>query len=89
MRVRDQSSIFSIGGKFSPDCGLLLELHPLSLVPVLMRSWYKASKKYQNSEFSILLCMQDRILSVQVLLLLLMLQASYSSCCQLHEKLVF
>ena len=32
MRARDQSSIFSIGGKFCPDYGLLLELHALTLV---------------------------------------------------------
>ena len=32
MRARDQSSIFSTGGKFRPDYGLLLELHTLTLV---------------------------------------------------------
>jgi len=32
MRARDQSSIFSTGGKFRPDDGLLLELHALTLV---------------------------------------------------------
>ena len=32
MRARDQSSIFSNGGKFRPDYGLLLELHTLTLV---------------------------------------------------------
>ena len=32
MRARDQSSIFSIGWKFRPDYGLLLELHALTLV---------------------------------------------------------
>ena len=32
MCARDQSSIFSIGGKFRPDYGLLLELHVLTLV---------------------------------------------------------
>ena len=32
MRARDQSSIFSIDGKFRPDYGLLLELHALTLV---------------------------------------------------------
>ena len=32
MRTRDQSSIFSTGGKFRPDYGLLLELHTLTLV---------------------------------------------------------
>ena len=32
MRARDQSSIFSTGGKFRPDYGLLLELHVLTLV---------------------------------------------------------
>ena len=32
MRARDQSSIFSIGGKFRSDYGLLLELHALTLV---------------------------------------------------------
>ena len=32
MRARDQCSIFSIGGKFRPDYGLLLELHALTLV---------------------------------------------------------
>ena len=32
MRARDQSSIFSTGGKFCPDYGLLLELHALTLV---------------------------------------------------------
>ena len=32
MRARDQSSIFSIGGKFHPDYGLILELHALTLV---------------------------------------------------------
>ena len=32
MRARDQGSIFSIGGKFQPDYGLLLELHALTLV---------------------------------------------------------
>jgi len=32
MHARDQSSIFSIGGKFRPDYGLLLELHALTLV---------------------------------------------------------
>ena len=31
MCARDQSSIFSIGGKFCPDYGLLLELHALIL----------------------------------------------------------
>ena len=32
MCARDQSSIFSTGGKFRPDYGLLLELHTLTLV---------------------------------------------------------
>ena len=32
MHARDQSSIFSTGGKFCPDYGLLLELHALTLV---------------------------------------------------------
>ena len=32
MRARDQSSIFSIGRKFHPDYGVLLELHALILV---------------------------------------------------------
>ena len=32
MRAREQSSIFSTGGKFCPDYGLLLELHTLTLV---------------------------------------------------------
>ena len=32
MRAREQSSIFSTGGKFHPDYGLLLELHALTLV---------------------------------------------------------
>ena len=32
MGARDQSSIFSTGGKFHPDYGLLLELHALTLV---------------------------------------------------------
>ena len=32
MRARDQSSIFSTGGKFRLDYGLLLELHALTLV---------------------------------------------------------
>ena len=32
MRAHDQSSIFSTGGKFSTDYGLLLELHALTLV---------------------------------------------------------
>ena len=32
MRARDQSSIFSTGGKFRPHYGLLLELHALTLV---------------------------------------------------------
>ena len=32
MRARDQSSIFSTGGKFRSDYGLLLELHTLTLV---------------------------------------------------------
>ena len=32
MRARDQSSIFSTGGKFRPDYGLLLKLHALTLV---------------------------------------------------------
>jgi len=32
MHARDQSSIFSAGGKFCPDYGLLLELHALTLV---------------------------------------------------------
>ena len=32
MRAHDQSSIFSTGGKFRPDYGLLLELHTLTLV---------------------------------------------------------
>ena len=32
MRARDQSSIFSTGGEFRPDYGLLLELHALTLV---------------------------------------------------------
>ena len=32
MHARDQSSIFSTGGKFRPDYGLLLELHTLTLV---------------------------------------------------------
>ena len=31
-RARDQSSIFSTGGKFRPDYVLLLELHALTLV---------------------------------------------------------
>ena len=32
MHARDQSSIFSTGGKFRSDYGLLLELHTLTLV---------------------------------------------------------
>ena len=32
MRACDQSSVFSTGGKFCPDYGLLLELHALTLV---------------------------------------------------------
>ena len=32
MRACDQSSIFSTGGKFRSDYGLLLELHALTLV---------------------------------------------------------
>ena len=32
MRAHDQSSIFSTGGKFRPDYGLLLELQALTLV---------------------------------------------------------
>ena len=32
MRAHDQSSIFSTGGKFRPDYGLLLELHTLTPV---------------------------------------------------------
>jgi len=32
MRACDRSSIFSTGRKFRPDCGLLLELHALTLV---------------------------------------------------------
>ena len=32
MSARDQCSIFSAGGKFCPDYGLLLELHVLTLV---------------------------------------------------------
>ena len=32
MRAHDQSSIFSTGGKFRPDYGLLLELHTLTQV---------------------------------------------------------
>ena len=32
MRAHDQCSIFSTGGKFRPDYGLLLELHALTLV---------------------------------------------------------
>ena len=32
MRARDYNSIFSTGGKFRPDYGLLLELHALTLV---------------------------------------------------------
>ena len=32
MHAHDQSSIFSTGGKFRPDYGLLLELHTLTLV---------------------------------------------------------
>ena len=32
MHAHDQSSIFSIGEKFRPDYGLLLELHTLTLV---------------------------------------------------------
>ena len=32
MRARDQSSIFSTGGKFRPEYGLVLELHALTLV---------------------------------------------------------
>ena len=32
MRAHDQSSVFSTGGNFRPDYGLLLELHALTLV---------------------------------------------------------
>ena len=32
MRAHDQCTIFSTGGKFHPDYGLLLELHALTLV---------------------------------------------------------
>ena len=32
MRAHDQCSIFSTGGKFRPDYGLLLELHALTLL---------------------------------------------------------
>ena len=32
MRGREQNSIFSAGGKFRPDYGLLLELHTLTRV---------------------------------------------------------
>ena len=46
MRARDQSSIFSTGGKFCPDYGLLLELHALTLVArsyallIELKQWY-------------------------------------------------
>ena len=39
MRARDQSSIFSTGGKFRPDYGLLLELHALTLVAHSYALW--------------------------------------------------
>ena len=52
MRVHDQSSIFSIGGKFRPDYGLLLELHALTLVArsyalllIIMRIPYQQLKE--------------------------------------------
>ena len=44
MRARDQSSIFSTGGKFCPDYGLLLELQALTLVA---RSYVLLSHVYQ------------------------------------------
>ena len=50
MRARDQSSIFSTGGKFCPDYGLLLELHALTLVA---RSYALLIRRVQH--FSLLL----------------------------------
>ena len=41
--ARDQCTIFSSGGKFRPDYGLLLELHALTLV---------------NYSYVLLLCMK-------------------------------
>ena len=43
MRARDQSSIFSTGGKFRPDYGLLLELHALTLVLTFTRAVHTAT----------------------------------------------
>ena len=44
MCVRDQCSIFSTGGKFRPDYGLLLELH----APTLVARSYRSCLYYQN-----------------------------------------
>ena len=46
MRARDQSSIFSTGGKFRPDYGLLLELHALTLVARSYALLYKPSPPF-------------------------------------------
>ena len=45
MRARDQSSIFSTGGEFCPDCGLLLESHAPTLVT---RSYALLVKPMEN-----------------------------------------
>ena len=51
MRARDQSSIFSTGGKFHPDYWLLLELHTLTLVArsyVLSVVTYRSQQELMN-----------------------------------------
>ena len=72
MRACDQSSIFSTGGKFRPDYGLLLELHTLTLVApsyVLL-----AVASISNSDY------QDCARAICVLQPISMLTAGLRSC---------
>ena len=51
MRACDQSFIFSIGGKFRPDYGLLSELHTLTLVARSYALLIKVITKILGSSF--------------------------------------
>ena len=54
--TRDQCSIFSTGGKFCPDYGLLLELHVYALALV-------------TRSYALLVCVQDTAAVIITILL--------------------
>ena len=60
MHARDQSSIFSTGGKFRPDYGLLLELHVHALT-LVARSYALLLGYMHVADLAVLLLCGERI----------------------------